>query len=79
MSVTVIHHCNRCGAAKGATNHWFAIRPTYTVAEGQNESVTRKLLTFQVFAFADCAETDEHYCGEACLIAAVSEKTKELA
>ena len=77
MSVTVIHHCNRCGAAKGTTNHWFAVRMEQECGIGPYS--TDLMVGMRIVAFHRAKETDEHYCGEACLIAAVSEKTKELA
>lgn len=70
MSVKATYTCDNCGATKGETNHWFAIR-----ANGNRSTL---LPTFTVGAFIDAGADDSHLCGESCLSVAVSKAIQEI-
>lgn len=62
MSFSPVYTCNGCSATKGEANHWLAIRH-------HGDGVFHVI---DIRAFHDAATEDEHYCGEQCLMKAVS-------
>jgi hypothetical protein len=67
MSVKATYTCDNCGAVKGETNHWFAIHQMST-----------GFLGFSIMAFANSGLGAWHLCGEACVMAKVSQCLREI-
>lgn len=62
-----LYTCDQCGAEKRNTNHWFVVREI----KSDNFSC---LTVLQIHPFEDGGlPIDQHICGQACLVQAVSE------
>ncbi len=59
MAQITTYKCDRCGAMKGGTNHWFAIAATPQMAYVKHWSMQ--------------LDGDRHVCGEKCAIGEVSD------
>ena len=60
-----VYICDGCGAEKGETNHWFAVKLW-------PESVEQPAPRLEIRSFDDAGLNPQHYCGQACLIKRVS-------
>lgn len=70
MPVVTKYICDSCGAEKGVTNHWFKIT--------SSRSSDRSGLEFMaVWSWASQHDKAPMYCGEKCVLAALSKWMQE--
>lgn len=69
-----LYICDQCGAEKKETNHWFTMREFLFDPVHPSCPAERARAELRVRFFADgTIAGDQHICGQACLVQAISE------